>query len=86
MFKYDKGVLPQPINNLFSVNNERHNYNTRHNHDLQINTGNGEIVYKLVSFHGVHIWNHISKKIPIDVSYACFKNLAKCYLKNNDIL
>ena len=62
MFKYDKGVLPQPINNLFSVNNERQNYNTRHNHDLQINTGNGEIVYKLVSFHGVHIWNHISKK------------------------
>ena len=61
MFKYDKGVLPHPINNLFAVNNERHNYNTRHNHDLQINTGNGEIVYTLVSFHGgVHVWNHIS--------------------------
>ena len=44
MFKYDKGVLPQPINNIFSVNNERHNYNSKHNHDLQINTGNGEIV------------------------------------------
>ena len=58
----------------------------RHNHDMQINAGNGEIIYKLVSFLGVHIWNHISKKIPIDVSYACFKNLAKCYLKNNDIL
>ena len=37
MFKYDKGVLPHPINNQFSVNNERHNYNTRHNHDLQMN-------------------------------------------------
>ena len=86
MFKYDKGVLPHPINNLFSVNNERHNYNTRHTHDLQINTGNGEIVYTLVSLHGVHIWNHISKKIPTDVSYACFKNLEKCYLTNNDIL
>ena len=62
MFKYDKGVLPHPIINLIAVNNERHNYNTRHNHDLQINTGNGEIVYKLFCFHGVHIWNHISKK------------------------
>ena len=60
MFKYDKGVLPHPIINLFAVNNERHNYNTRHN--LQINTGNGEIVYKLVSFHGVHIiWTHKKK-------------------------
>ena len=65
MFKYDKGVLPQPINNLFSVNNERHNYNTRHNHDLQINTENGKILYKLVSFHGVHIWNHIPQKIQL---------------------
>ena len=54
MFKYDKGVLPQPINNLFAVNNERHK-----------NTRNGEIVYKLVSFHGVHIWNHISKKFQL---------------------
>ena len=48
MFKYDEGVLPQHINNLFSVGNERHNCNTRHNQDMQINTGNGEIVYKLV--------------------------------------
>ena len=54
-------VIPHPINNLFSVDNERHNYNTRHNHDLQINTGNGEIVYKLVSFQDVatYIWNHV---------------------------
>ena len=61
MFKYDKGVLPQPRNNLFSVNNERHNYNTSHNHDLQISTGNGEIVYKLVSLH-VYIYGIIYPK------------------------
>ena len=35
--------------------------------------------YKLVS-HGINIWNHISKKIPIDVSYACFKRVSKKYL------
>ena len=50
MFKYDKGGLLNPINNLFAVSNERHNYNTRHNHDMQINAGNGKIVYTLVSF------------------------------------
>ena len=83
MFKYDKGVLLLPITNLFALNNERHNYNTRHNQDLQINTENEEIVYKLFNFHGVHIWNHISQTIRIDVSYACFKNLSKSYLQNN---
>ena len=65
MFTYNNGVLPHPINTLFSLNNERQNCNTRHNHDLQINTGNGELVYKLFSFHGVQIWIHISKKIEL---------------------
>ena len=85
MFKYHKGILPDPINNLFSTNNNRHNYHTRQTNDLQTNTGKGENVYKLFSFHGVRIWNHISKKIQIDVSYACFKNLSKTYLLNNEI-
>ena len=85
MFKYHKGILPDPINNLFSTNNNRHNYHTRQTNDLQTNTGKGENVYKLVSFHGVRIWNHISKKIIIDVSYACFKNRSKTYLLNNEI-
>ena len=58
MFKYIMGVAPHPITDLFALNNERHNYNIRQTHDLQINAGRGEIVYKLFSFHGVHIWNH----------------------------
>ena len=86
MFKYNMGILPPPINNLFALNNERHNYNKRQTHDLQINAGRGEIVYKLFSYHGVHIWNYVSKQILIDVSYACFKNLTKTYLQTNDIL
>ena len=51
------------ITNLFVLilNNERHNYNTRHSHDLQISTGNGDIFYKLFSLYGVQIWNHINK-------------------------
>ena len=85
MFKYHKGMLLDPINNLFSLNSNRHNYRTRQTNDLQINTGRGENVYKLFSFHGVRIWNHIFKKNQIDVSYACFKNLSKKFLQNNEI-
>ena len=80
------GILPHPITDLFALNKERHNYNARQTDDLQINAGRSEIVYKFFSFHGVHIWNHISQKIQIDVSYACFKHLTKTYLQNNDIL
>ena len=53
------GVLPHPITDLYALQKERHNYNTRQTDDLQINAGWGEIVYKLFSFHVVYIWNHI---------------------------
>ena len=79
MFKYNTGSLPVPISNLFSIN--RHHYYTRQINDLQQNTGRGGNVYKLFSFHGVRIWNHISKKIQTDVSYACFKNWSKTDLQ-----
>ena len=85
MFKYHTGVLPDPINNLFTLNNERHNYNTRQMNDLQTHFGRGENIYKLFSFHGVHIWNQLSKKIQTNVSYACFKNISRKYLQINDI-
>ena len=74
MFKYNMGILPHPITDLFALNKERHNYNPRQTDDLQVNAGRSEIVYKLFCFHGVHIWNHISQKNPIHVAYACFKH------------
>ena len=81
MFKYNMGVVPHPITDLFTLNNESHNYNTRQTHDLQINSGRGEIVYKLLAIMG-----YTYPKNQIDVSYACFKNLTKTYLQTNDIL
>ena len=62
MFKYNMDILPHPIADLFALNKERHNYNTRQTDDLQINAERVDIVYKLFSFHGVHVWNHISQK------------------------
>ena len=60
MFKYNMGILPHLITNQFALNSERHNYNTRQTHDLQINAGRCEFFYKRFSYHGVHIiWNYI---------------------------
>ena len=64
----------------------RHNYNTRQTHDLQINAGRGEMLYKFFLAIMGYIYRIIFKKNPIDVSYACFKNLTKTYLQTNDIL
>ena len=86
MFKCHHNILTSPLNDLFTVNNTQHNHYTRQHADLHVNTGSRENVYSLFSFHGIHIWNHISKKNPINVSYACYKNLSKNYIKNNNII
>ena len=65
MFKYHIGSLPVPISNLFSINSNRHNYYTRQINDLQLNTGRGENVYKLFSFHGVRIGTTFQRKFKL---------------------
>ena len=40
---------------------------------------------KTIINYGINIWNHISKKNAIDVSYACYKIMSKKYLKSNII-
>ena len=85
IFKNYLNILPTPLGELFIVNNTRYEYFTRQHNDLHVDIGLKEGVYKLFSFHSIHIWNHISIKKSIDVSYACFKNLCKNFIKNNSI-
>ena len=60
MFKRHIGITPLPINNLFIVNNAQHAYYTRQINSLHTQIGKNEKVYKMFSFHGINIWNHIS--------------------------
>ena len=62
MFKIHTASVPLPISNLFILNNLRHNYNTRQKNDLHTQIRKNENSYKIFSFHGINIWNHISKK------------------------
>ena len=62
MFKCHHNILPSQLNYLFTVNNTQHNHYTGQLADLHVNTGLRENVYSLFSFHGIHKWNHISKK------------------------
>ena len=65
MFKYHKGILPDPINNLFSTNNNRHNYHTRQTNDLQTNTGKGEMFINFSVFTESVFGTTYQKKIKL---------------------
>ena len=62
-------------------------YNKNHLSKKNLHTpvGRTEAIYKTFSFYGVHMWNHISSTIQIDVSYTSFKCIVKTYIQNNNI-
>ena len=83
MFKNYLNILPTPLSDLFIVNNTRYEYFTRQHNYLHADIGLKEGVYTLFSFHGIHILNHISKNISIDVSICLFQEFIQKIYKNN---
>ena len=77
MYKYYHSILPTPLNELFIPNNTHHSYYTRQHLDLHTNIGSTENVNRLFSFHGTHIWNHISKKFLLMYHILVIKNVKK---------
>ena len=86
MFKNSKEIVPIAIHMLFARNDQYHNYNTRQSRSLHPSVGRGEAIYRSFSFHGVNIWNYLSKHIPVIVTYIRFNKLTKSYLLNNNII
>ena len=85
MFKYSKDLVPLPIVELFNRNYEFHNHYTRQSQSLHTAVGRNEAIYKTFTFHVIRIWNYISTKISVDVSYSSFKHSSKLLIQNNSI-
>ena len=86
MFKNSKEIVPIAIRMLFARNDQYYNCNTKQSRSLHPSVGKGEAIYRSFSFHGVSIWNYLSKHIPTNVSYKHFKKLTKSYILNNNII
>ena len=86
MFKNSKQMVPIAVRILFARNDQYHNYNTRQSRSLHPSVGRGEAIYMSFSFHGVNIWNYLSKHILTNVSYNRVNKLTKSYLLNNNII
>ena len=85
MFKYSKDLVPLTIVELFTRNNEFHNHYTRQSRSLHTAVGRNVATYETFTFHGIRIWNYISTKISVDISYASFKHSSKLFTKNMPI-
>ena len=75
-------MVPKAVRMLFARNDQYHSYNTGQSRSLHSSVRRGEAIYSTsFSFHGVNIWNYLSKHIPINVSYNRFNKLTKSYLQ-----
>ena len=85
MFKFNLGLSPVALNNLFVRNSNIHNYNTRNKNKLRSAIGRHKFIYKNFRYISVHIWNNITDKIDTDTSLLTFKKQLKVLLFTDEI-
>ena len=85
MFKRHTESIPLPINNLLTKNNAQYTYFSRQINSLHTQIGKNVKVYKLFSFYGINTWNHMSRKIPTNVSYVYYKKISQRDIQYNTI-
>ena len=78
MFKYENGLLPPVMAELYFRNNEIHNYETR-------NCNKFSIAARTEAFSHVsaRIWNALTSKINVNTSISKFQILLKSFLRDN---
>ena len=85
MFRYFNNGLPTSFKNLFKLNKELHNYNTRSS--IQIQKNHARTNYKKYSTvqKGCQIWNSLPQVIKDSKSLDIFKSSVRKYFLNFNI-
>ena len=85
MFKFFKGSLPNIFNQMFTRNEDLHNYFTRQSNKLHVPVSKLSAVYRTMKYKGVSFWNVMSTKINNNCKINTYKHNLKTYLISNDI-
>jgi len=88
MFKYNRNLLPPSFCNLFTANEEIHNYYTRYRSSLRVPISCSVSQKRTVKYMGVTMWNNLCNNSPIvtNCSIFSFKKCLKRYLQLSSIL
>ena len=85
MFKYENGLLPGVMNDLYITNSEVHSHDTRQKYLLHINKGSINIFTNSFVNTSARVWNVLRSKIDVYVSISKFKSTSKIFLLNNSL-
>ena len=80
MYKYANYLLTPVMNDLYTVNSDIHEHNTRQKHPLHTNKGSTNQFNRSFSNISARIWNVLQKTMDVNVSPSKFKHISKTYL------
>ena len=86
MYKNANGMLPPVMNEVFTVNSNIHEHNTRQRLMLHTNRGYANNLYKSFNNVGPRIWNALQNKIDVNVPISQFKQNNKKYLQDHSLV
>ena len=75
-FKYKNSMLPMSLDNVFTVNRENHNYNTRNGNDFEIQMHKMKTIFTM----GPNIWNELPTNVKNATKFGQFKTYLKSIL------
>jgi len=77
MYKNDKSTLPTSLSNIFTLNRDFHNYNTRHRNDPVVPKHNIDICTRSIAHMGPVIWSELPNEIKMKPTLNSFKRRYK---------
>ena len=83
MFSFKNAILPQKFENIFTINNQIHRYNTRHVNSFRLPLCRTNIRQFSVFFQGSKFFNSLSPEISGSSSLGSFKTKLKAYIIDN---
>ena len=86
MYKNANGMLPPVMNELFTVNSNIHEHNTRQRLMLHTDRGHTNIFYRTFNNVGPRICNALQNKIDVNVLISQFKQINKKYLQDHSLV
>ena len=85
MFKYNKHDLPPVFDNLYTINNEIHQYSTRLATRIHIPKVRTNLLKHTIRYAGAIIWNHLYNVVPFECSLDTYRKRLKYYNLTNDL-
>ena len=77
MFSFKNSILPRKFENIFTTNNQIHNYNTRHANSFRLPLCRTNIRQLSVFYQGPKFFNSLSPEITGSSSLASFRKKLK---------